>query len=192
MIDCESMEENAVDEFFNELTGDDPDADVVEWQIQSDLTADKMLKTIKRRQGDRDRLIKLAEDEIAELQKKIEAINSRYESSVGWIKTKLFDYFNRVSHKETKTQETYKLLNGSLVLKKESQKMSPDKVKLLDYCKNNNMSEFIKVKEEVDWATYKKECQIVDGQVINNQTGEVIPADIIAVEDVPGEFGIKL
>ena len=69
--------------------------------------------------------------------------------------------------------------------------MSPDKDKLLAYVKANDMPEFVKVKEEVDWAGYKKECEIVDGKVVNTQTGDLLPEDVITVEEVPGQFDVK-
>ena len=83
------------------------------------------------------------------------------------------------------------MLDGDLVWKKPSQKMVPDKEKLLAYVKEHNMPEFVKVKEEVDWASYKKECEISDGKVVNFETGELLPEDLILVEDVPGDFTIK-
>ena len=54
------------------------------------------------------------------------------------------------------------------------------------------MPEFVKIKEDIDWSAYKKECEIVDGKVVNTQTGDLLPDDVIAVEDVPGEFDVKL
>ena len=70
--------------------------------------------------------------------------------------------------------------------------MVPDKDRLLAYVKENNMPEFVKIKEDIDWSAYKKECEIVDGKVVNTQTGDLLPDDVITVEDVPGEFDVKL
>ncbi len=161
------------------------------FSIVSDLQAEWALKKIKKAAEERDRLVELANKEIEELTKQIEAFEQRYKSDTGFLQSKLFEYFTKVEHKETKTQETYKLLSGSLVLKKPAQKMSPDKDKLLAYVKANNMPEFVKVKEEVDWAGYKKECEIVDGKVVNTQTGDLLPEDVITVEEVPGQFDVK-
>lgn len=162
-----------------------------EFKITNDGAANWALKKIKEEQDDRNRIVEIAENEIKEIREKITKLDERLESKTGFLKSKLFEYFGTVEHKETKTQEDYKLLDGSLVWKKPAQKMVPDKEKLLAYVKEHNMPEFVKVKEEVDWASYKKECEISAGQVVNCQTGELLPKDIITVEDVQGSFDVK-
>ena len=162
-----------------------------EFKITNDGAANWALKKIKEEQAERDRIVEIAENEIKDIHEKIEKLDARLESKTGFLKIKLFEYFGTVEHKETKTQENYKLLDGSLVWKKPAQKMVPDKDKLLAYVKEHNMTEFVKVKEEVDWANYKKECEIADGKAVNVQTGEMLPEELIAIEDVPGSFDIK-
>ena len=177
------MEEEIYELMENEAEG---------FKIDNDNTCDWAIKVIKKETEEIERLIKIADSEIEELQQKKESLRKSLESKTGYLKSKLFEYFGKVEHKETKTQESYKLLSGSLVLKKPTQKMAPDKERLLAYVKENNMPEFVKVKEDIDWAAYKKECQIVDGKVVNVQTGDMLPEDVIAVEDVPGEFDVKI
>lgn len=162
------------------------------FKIENDNTCDWAIKTIKKETEEIERLIKIADSEIEELQQKKEALKKSLESKTGYLKSKLFEYFGQVEHKETKTQASYKLLSGSLVFKKPTQKMEPNREKLLEYVKANNMPEFVKTKEDIDWAAYKKECQIVDGKVVNTQTGDLLPEDLIEVQDVPGEFDVKL
>lgn len=162
-----------------------------EFEIVSDMLAEWAIKKIKQEENEHDRLVAIAKAEIEELNRQIELLDKARDSRNNYLKSKLYEYFNTVAHKETKTQETYKLLSGSLVFKKPSQKMVPDKDKLLAYVKEHNMPEFVKVKEEVDWANYKKECEILDGKVVNFETGELLPEDIITVEAVPGSFDVK-
>lgn len=176
------------EEFF----GEEPEEGKVGFTIDSDGVAEWACKKIKKETEEHDRLVALAEEEIKGYKDKIELLDYQLERRTGYLKSKLYEYFNTVERKDTKTQSSYKLLSGSLVFKKPSQKMVPDKEKLLAYVKDNNMSEFVKVKEEVDWAAYKKECQIVDGKAVNTQTGDMLPDDVIAVEDVPGTFDVKL
>lgn len=174
------------EEFWNE----DKEEEKQEFKIDSDLLANWSIKKIKQETEEHDRLVEIAKGEIEELNRQIALLDKALENKTGYLKGKLQEYFMTVEHKETKTQESYKLLSGSLIWKKPSQKMAPDKEKLLEYVKANNMPEYVKVKEDVDWAGLKKDCTIQGNQVINNQTGEVI--DCIAVEDVPGEFGVKI
>lgn len=180
MISCEKLD----DEFIE-------DQEEKEFTVASDMMAEWCIKKIKKAQEEHDRLVALAQEEIAEYNRQIAVLDQQLESATGFLKSKLYEYFNTVEHKATKTQESYKLLSGSLVFKKPSQKMNPDKEKLLEYVKANNMPEFVKVKEDVDWLNYKKECEIINGKVVNVETGDVLPEDVISVEEVAGEFNIK-
>lgn len=185
MIDCERC---MMDE---EYWDDEPEEGKQEFKIDSDYLADWALKKIKEEQAEHDRLVDLANKEIEEMKKQIDLLDLALEKRTGYLKSKLYEYFQTVEHKATKTQENYKLLSGSLVWKKPTQKLVPDKDKLLAYVKEHNMPEFVKVKEEVDWANYKKECEISDGKVVNFETGELLPEGLITVEEVPGSFDIK-
>ena len=187
MIDCERCENCTEEEFFGEELEDDS----AEFVIDTDYLANWALKKIKEEDAEAERLKAIAIEEMEDLQRQITLIEERKDRRTSFLKGKLYEYFQKVNHKETKTQENYKLLDGSLVWKKPSQKMVPDKEKLLEYVKQHNMTEFVKVKEEVDWSTYKKECEIVDGKAVNVQTGDILPPDIISVDDVPGSFEIK-
>jgi len=159
--------------------------------IDSDQKADWALKVIKQETEESERLLRIADEHIAQINTQKEQITQSLENRTRYLKSLLHQYFMTVPHKETKTQEQYKLLDGSLVFKKPSFKMAPDREKLLAYVKANNLHDFVKIKEDVDWAAYKKECEIVDGKVVNVQTGDMLPEDIITVEEDPGEFVVK-
>ena len=187
MIDCERCENCNEEEFF----GEELEEDSAEFVINTDYLANWALKKIKEEDAEAERLKAIAMEEMEDLQRQITLIEERKDRRTGFLKSKLYDYFNKVDHKETKTTESYKLLDGSLVWKKPSLKMVPDKDKLLEYVKKHGMPEFVKVKEEVDWAKYKMECEIVDGKAVNVQTGDMLPPDIILVDEVKGSFDIK-
>jgi len=176
------MNENFDWDDFNE-------AEECGFHITDDGLADWAVRKIKEEEEDTNRLIELAKAEIESLSEKIKSYETRFEGRVGYLKGKLYEYFVGCKTKETKTQQSYELLSGKLVFKKPSQKMVPDKEKLLELCKRTGMTEYVKVKEDVDWATFKKECEIADGVVVNFETGEAY--DCITVEEVPGSFVIK-
>lgn len=162
------------------------------FSVNDDKAANWAIKKIKEKVAEADRLKAIIAAEREELAAKEQAINERLDNETKYLKSLLFTYFGTVAHKETKTQESYKLLDGNLIFKKPSQKLVPDKEKLLAYLKANNMPEFVKVKEEVDWASYKKECEISDGKAVNVQTGDILPDDIVTVEEDPGSFDVKV
>ena len=158
--------------------------------IETDHTADWAVKSIRETERERDRLISIAQCQIDDLNAQIEDIKTKYNKKTAFLKSCLYDYMEKVPHKKTKTQESYQLLSGKLVLVKETQKLVPGD-KLVDYLKNNEMSNFVKVKESVDWANVKKLLVIKDGVVINSTTGEIVDADIVKLEDVPASFNVK-
>lgn len=158
--------------------------------IDSDAKADWALKKIATEQKEYDRLKSLAEEEIAEIQSRFAYEKQRFDNSTNYLKGLLRNYFMTVEHKETKTQESYKLLNGSLVLKKATTKMVQDEKTLLEWLEKNNEDSFIETVKKPKWGEFKKNLTIVDGKAVNNETGEVV--DCISVEDVPEEFNLKL
>ncbi len=160
--------------------------------IKDDKTADWALETIKDAETERDRLITLANDKIAELTEQIEALQKSCDSDTAFLKSALFEYFGKVPHKETKTQETYKLLSGSLVLKKESTKIEHNDEALLKYLEENDGKDYIKVKKSVDWAEFKKNLTVSDsGEIIDSEIGTIIPVEACKIVDVPASFNVK-
>ena len=184
----------SIEEEFNEAiqAAEEYEWETLSFRINNDSKASWALKILKSEAEETDRLIAIADAQIAELEEKKKKLEDQRERKSGYLKMLLSQYFDTVPHKETKTQESYKLLDGSLVWKKPTQKMVPDRDKLLAYVKANNMPEFVKVKEEVDWAAYKKECEISDGRAVNVQTGELLPEDVITIEEEPGSFTVKV
>lgn len=156
--------------------------------IKNDNSANWAVKAIAEDLAERDRLISIAENEIANLNIQIENIKEKYEKKTSFLKSCLAAYFSTVKHNETKTQETYKLLDGTLVLKKPSLKITYDDSALLEYLKANNNA-YVKTKSSIDWAEFKKQLTVVDDNVIVKDTGEVVNA--CSIEETPAVFDIK-
>lgn len=163
-----------------------------DFKVTDDKTADWALTKIHEAEDERDRLIALAESQIANLKNKIEDLESKCENETGFLKACLMEYFGTVKSKETKTQKTYKLLSGTLVFKKPSVKINHDDEALLNYLSENDGEDFIKIKKSVDWAEFKKSLSVSDaGEVIDTGLGTVIPANVCSVEEVPASFTVK-
>jgi TolA-binding protein len=154
--------------------------------ITNDKSADWALSQIHEAQIERDRLVTLAEEQIKDLEDKINEIKTKYETDTAYLKSLLAQYFQTVPHKETKTQETYKLISGSLVFKKPSQKINHDDDALIAALDG---SEYVETKKTFKWGEYKKNLQIVDDKVIIAETGEIVEA--CSVEDVAASFDVK-
>lgn len=159
------------------------------FSIKDDAVADWAVKKIAEEQAELERLTIIAKQQIDALQLKVKYLEEVAERKTSFLKGCLSEYFRTVPHKSTKTQESYKLLSGSLVMKLPSQKMVKDDAELVEYFHKNNMSEYIKIEEKPMWAEFKKNLSIIDGNVINSVTGEVV--DVVRVEHVPESFEVK-
>lgn len=159
------------------------------FSINDDATADWALRKIKEAREEYERLTLIGCEQIAEINLKMKHLEEVAERKTAFLKGCLAEYFKTVPHKTNKTQESYKLLNGSLVMKLDSQKMVKDDAELVEYFRQNNMTEYIKTEEKPIWAEFKKNLAIVDGKVVDTTTGEVV--DVVKVEDVPGTFDVK-
>lgn len=97
-----------------------------------------------------------------------------------------------VPKSETKTRYKVALLCGDVILKKAKKDYDKDTNKLLQWALENNLVEFIKTKQEFDWAKFKDTLEIIeDGVIINKETGEVMNMDGLGTKDVPEELVIK-
>lgn len=164
-----------------------------DFKIKDDKTADLALTQIREAEEERDRLITLAQERIQELTDQIEGFKKKCDNDTRYLRSGLAMYFETVKPStDTKTQKTYKLLSGSLVFKKPSFKITHDDEKLLGYLKDNDGADYIKVKETVDWAGFKKNLTVNDdGEVIDTELGVVLNPEVCGIEEVPASFDIK-
>lgn len=159
------------------------------FSINDDNVADWALRKIAEERAELDRLTSIATQQIEELQLKIKHLEEVAERKTAFLKGCLAQYFQTVPHKATKTQESYKLLSGSLVFKLPKQSMVKDDAELIEHFRQNGLQEYIKTEEKPIWGEYKKNLAIVDGKVIDTTTGEIV--DAVRVEEAPGVFDVK-
>lgn len=160
------------------------------FKIDNDEMADWALRKIKKDEEELNRLNDIAEAEISRLKALQEANVERFNQKTERLKNYLFEYFRSVEHKETKTQESYKLLSGSLILKKASTAFEKDDEALVGYLKKNGFEDMIKTVETPKWADFKKRLQVSGDKVVDPETGEVV--DGITVVEKPESFDVKL
>lgn len=157
--------------------------------IDTDLAADWALKKIAVARKERDRLISLAKEEIKMLESSIEQIESRCDNDTAYLENALAQYFNKVDHKVTKTKESYKLLSGSLVLKKGTVKTEYDDTELVDWLKKNGHKDLVTVTEKPKWGEFKKTLNITPDGVFT-EDGEII--EVISTQQQADEFKVEV
>ena len=85
--------------------------------IRDDNAAEWALQKIFDEKAELERLKALADSQIAAIMDKVEAANKRFTSRTEYLKNALGEYMLTVKRKQSKTQESYRLLSGSLILK---------------------------------------------------------------------------
>lgn len=178
-----------LDNILNEIPEDaETESEVLKaWAIPDDAAAEWALNTIAEAKAEAEKWREF-------YQRKIEQEEKRAEGTIAFFTAKLRQYFDTVPHHTTKTTESYELPSGKLVLKAQEPEYKHDEPTLIGWAKTNHHEDMVKTvtKESFDWASFKKGIsayQIVDGNVINPTTGEVVPG--ITVENREPKFTIK-
>jgi len=116
-------------------------------------------------------------------------IKAREEFRISWMEKLLRPYFHEMPHKVTKTQESYALPSGKLIMKKQAPEWERDDDLILAWLKANDEEKFVKTKEVVDWAELKKTLTVYGNQA-GNGLGEIIPG--ITVKKRPDKFVVEV
>ena len=155
------------------------------FEIDNDVTADRMLRDVIKNNQERDRLLKLADDMIAQYQAQKAAIASEFERKNEWNLMALRTYFNKVEKHETKTQASYRLISGRLVQKKQQPTYNYDNDALTAWA-FDCAPMFVKEKTttSVDWAGLKQLLTVKDGKAYYTETGEAMPITIVERPDL--------
>lgn len=147
-----------------------------EIQVRSTIEAKWQFEQRKKIIEDRDELIAYYEDQIAK-------VKADADYKIGFIDRALFAFFQTVEHKKTKTQESWSIPAGKLILKKQAPEFKRDEKTVIEWLKQNDGSQYVKTVESLDWANLKKDSTVVGNTIVNND-GEIIPGvEVIERED---------
>ena len=150
--------------------------------VDTDAKAAWAMRKIREARADRDTWVKWYKDKIAE-------IEAATDYNTANLEHMLAAYFATVPHKVTKTQESYTMPEGKLVMKKQNPEYKRDDAKVIAWLKANNGGQFVKVKEELDWAGLKAVTGVFGGNVVD-ENGEIIPG--IEVVDREAKFIVEV
>ena len=153
--------------------------------IDNDVKAEWALRKIRERAAERDRILETSWEIIESYKGVIQTESDRAAEEIAGLEGMLLRYFETVEHQTTKTQETYRLPTGKLKLKIASERMVPDYEALM-----TAFPPFVIQKPDFQWCELKKRLSIVDGKVIDTETGEFVEA--VTVEAVPPKFLVEV
>lgn len=161
-----------------------------EWRIADDGCADWAVRKIAEERMELARLKELADAEIERIKVKIEAAEKRCENGTRYFMSKLAEYFATVPHKKTKTKHSYRLLSGTLAMKLGGPTLKQDDATLVEYLKTSGNTDMIAITEKPKWGEFKKRLEIVGGQVVDKETGEIVEG--VFIEERPSTFSVDL
>lgn len=159
--------------------------------IDDDNKADWAIRKIDEEKQEFNRIRELAEEQTARIEQKVEAAERRFNQRTSYLRSLLGSYFMQVPRRKTKTQESYRLLSGSLVLKLPKVKPVYEEDELVEYLKESGMPDYIKTEEKVRWGELKKLLDLSQGKhPVIKDTGELV--ECIRVEETPAEFKVEV
>ena len=160
-----------------------------QFSINNDKAAEWAIKKIAEETAETKRLTDVCDEMIAEYALKKAQYAEQLDGKTAYFKGLLNGYFLTVPHKETKTQETYKLPSGKLVYKYAKPKYEVDNLVLADFLANNGYNEFIEVTPKAKWGEFKKLVDVVDGKVVD-ENGQIVEG--VSVEMTQPEFEVEI
>ena len=146
------------------------------WKCENDQDAEWCLLQIKRANSEKDfwkAHYKAAQD----------SVNMSCDETIGRMEHFLKEYFDRIPHKKTKTEENYALPSGKLMMKAQNTTYERDDDEVIQWLKDNKKPEFIKTKEALDWESLKETLTVI-GETVADADGQIIPC-IKAVDHDP-------
>ena len=159
------------------------------FKVKDDVQADKMLSNIMELQAEKSRFEMIYNARVDQLKENLAKEVDTIDREVSFKKGMLQAYFLTIKPKETKTQKTYKLLSGKLVMKKASASIAKDDEEKLIVWAKGSKPEFIKTKEEINWGELKKTLRI-NGDNIITEDGEI--AEGVIIQEKGEEFEVKI
>lgn len=141
-----------------------------EFIVDSDRKADWCLRQIKEKQDEIDRWTE-------HYKQLAQAITDQLNDDIAFFSAQLERYLMRQIDnkftKATKTQISYQLPAGKLILKHQEPEYKPNDEILVPWLEQNN-PEFVKVKKTADWSGLKKTLTL-NGDTLITDDGEIVP-----------------
>ena len=159
----------------------------------TELQADELITDIRELEADKERFANIARGRIENIQSALEIQINHINNEIQFNKDQLRAFFTTVNKKETKTQESYSLLSGRLVMKKATTKLKHDDKKIAEWAAVN-ASEYITIKSTsiLNWTEFKKDLVIVNGALMDKVTGEILEnIEGLLIEEVKESFEVK-
>jgi phage host-nuclease inhibitor protein Gam len=177
--------EQDLQEFLDEQEGVNSPA----FAIENEEQANWALRKIRSFQEKKKEKIAFAESEIAKIDAWLESVNRKLENDIEYFQGLLASYAMKQRAEDPKFK-TLKLPNGKISFKKQQPKWNYDDKKLLEWLKESDCDDLIRIKEEPNKSEIKKRFVVKDEFVVNSETGELVNG--ITIEHREDAFEVKV
>ena len=185
---------------FEEEDRDESAEEQITFVVDSDKKAEWCLNKIRAAEVEKKNWKAFYDERYKQICREMDATIER-------MKFYLESYFRTVPHKRTKTQESYQLPSGKLVMKKVAYDFDTTDPAFLEWLKKNKMTEYIKVEESTRWGEFKKfllkdedgnfermpDPDTKEGDPVwrpVTQDGEIVPGVVVSVKQ--NEFRVEV
>ena len=157
--------------------------------ITDESSANWALRKIKQMNDTIESNNALAQAEIDKIEQWQNEVNEQAQSSIDYFQSLLAQYAIKKREEDPKFK-SLKLPNGRIGFRKSQDKWVYDNDKLIESLEKAELKDFIRVKKEPSKKDIKKAFEVVDGKVVNPDTGEVIEG--ITVENQADKFNVAV
>jgi phage host-nuclease inhibitor protein Gam len=159
--------------------------------IMSDTDAERILEQIKDLRAEKARFKMILDTRVQELTLNYDRKAEKIDNEEAWLTHLLQGYFEGKDITASKAgNKSYKLLSGTLKLKKQQPEFKRDEDKLTAFLMENKYTDYIQTVFKPKWAELKKSVTVQDGKAIIADTGEVV--DGVEVIDRPEKFEVEI
>ena len=168
-----------------------PECDFVlkEKKTLDDIIVDRILRNLRRETEEIERLIEIRKARIEEEKSEIKKMEQKIEDKTNRINDTLRSFMGEIINKglskETKTQNSYKLVEGTIAVTKPKQVIEKDDSLNLE---NDLLSTYKKVEYKLDWVKLKSELEIQEGFIFKD--GKPFNVEGLSVVEKPSEIKI--
>ena len=159
----------------------------------TDIQADELLEEVRELKHEKSRFETIAAGKIGIIEEDLKHKSDKIDKQIQFMKDQLQGFFTTVDKRDSKTQQSYNLFSGKLVMKKATQKIAHDDVELLAYAIRNKM-DYVKQSTvyKLDYTEFKKDLVISNGMIVNKSTNEILEGvNGLSIEEVSEQFDIK-
>lgn len=146
------------------------------WKIKNDDDAEWLIEKVNEDLIESARYKESLKNKIEALEKKLRKVEEEEKLSIERRNSYLAEYFETIDEKfkkKTKTLEKYRLPSGEIVKKYPNPQFKRNNNKLLGWIKQNNLDDYVEIKESPKWNELKAITSVKNGQVVT-EDGEIV------------------